>query len=123
MNRRQALKSIALAPLCLYLLGGATAFETPELRWYQTLCKGRSHKIGLKATWPNGETYGYVALLLDVPGRLPTNKRNEVAFFPEDVHPAFAIVKDKLTGMALKKVVSTYPRESWNAPDPVLVVT
>jgi len=123
VDRRQALKSIVLAPLCIYLLGGAVFPKTPELKWYQTPCEGRLHKIGLKAIWPNGEIYGYVALLFDVSERLPINKRNEVAFFPEDVHPAFAVVKDKLTRMALKKVVSTYPRESWSAPNPVLVVT
>ena len=34
MNRRQALKSIALAPLALYLLGGATVPEVPKLYRY-----------------------------------------------------------------------------------------
>ena len=123
MNRRQALKSIALAPLCIYLLGGAIAPEVPELHWYQTPHqKSGQHKIGLKAIWPNGERYGYVALLLGVPGRLPSNKRKEIAFFPKDAHPAFAVVKNKLTRMALEKVVSTYPQKSWCEPEPVLVV-
>ncbi|KKL56659.1 hypothetical protein LCGC14_2243230 [marine sediment metagenome] len=106
MNRRQALKSIALAPLALYLLGGAAPPEVPELRWYQTPhLENRKHKIGLKAIWPNGEQFGYVVLLLDVPGRLPQNGRGEIAFFPKDAHPAFTVAKDRLTRMALAKEV------------------
>ncbi|KKK81742.1 hypothetical protein LCGC14_2810370, partial [marine sediment metagenome] len=33
MNRRQALKSIVLAPLSLYFLGGVAAQTLPELLW------------------------------------------------------------------------------------------
>ena len=113
MDRRQALKSIVLVPLSLHFLGGAIIPEVPELVWYQTPYCDEQHKIGLKATWSNGEKFGYIAILRNVP-RMKVSQTGVFTVFAENVHPAYKIVKAKLTKMALAKVV--YPPDYFTPP-------
>ena len=105
MNRRQALKSIVLAPLSLYFLGGVAAQTLPELLWYQTPhrwhLEGQVCKVGLKATWPDGEQFGYTAVIWDVP-----EKPN--IFSQGKIHPNYVLARERLTQAAFRKEASTW---------------
>ena len=122
MNRRQALKSIILAPLGLYFLGGVrdtkTATRLPKLFWYQTphrfYTQGSVCKIGLKAIWPDGSKFGYTAAVWDVPEKPNILSQGEM-------HPNYMLAKRKLIQAAFGKEKSTWSKVRFAVAGPKTV--